>query len=209
MINRPAVRRIAAGLIALVAWTGLAVQLDASIGLTGSVAAALWVMARYFTIITNLLVAIFFSGLASGGSWFARPFGIGGITIAILLVGVVHFLLLRGLVELSGDALLADFITHCAVPILVALHWLLLSPKGGLTRSDPLRWAMLPLGYLAYALARGAVDGIYPYPFLNVARIGWSAVLLNAAVIAAAFVAAGHAMLALDRRLARSAPVRR
>jgi hypothetical protein len=49
------------------------------------------------------------------------------------------------------------------------------------------------------------LEGIYAYPFLNVARIGWGSVLLNAVVIAAVFVAAGYGMLALDRRLA---PVR-
>lgn len=98
MIDRPAIRRIAAAVIALAAWMGLAVQLDASIGLTGSAPAALWVMARYFTIIVNLLVAVLFSGLAFNASWSARPARIGGVTIAIMLVGVVHFLLLRGLV---------------------------------------------------------------------------------------------------------------
>lgn len=85
----------------------------------------------------------------------------------------------------------------------MALYWLLLGPKGGLARNDPLRWVVLPLGYFAYALARGALDGIYPYPFLNVAKIGWGAVLLNAAIIASIFVAGGYAMLAVDRRLER------
>jgi hypothetical protein len=206
MTDRPTIRRFATGVIALVAWAGLAVQLDASIGLTGSASTALWAMLRYFTVIANLLVAIQFSGLALGGTWAARPSRIGGTTIAILLVGGVHFLLLRGLVELSAGALLADLITHRIVPILVGVYWLLLSPKGGLARRDPLYWAALPLGYFAYALARGSFEGIYAYPFLNVARIGWGTVLLNAVVIAAVFVAAGYGMLALDRRLA---PVRR
>jgi hypothetical protein len=36
-----------------------------------------------------------------------------------MLVGIVYWLLLRGLLELSGGALMADALLHTVVPILV------------------------------------------------------------------------------------------
>ena len=50
--------RIAAAIVALVAWTGIAVQFQATHANTDSVAEALWILFRYFTILTNFIVAL-------------------------------------------------------------------------------------------------------------------------------------------------------
>jgi len=197
-------RRAAAGLVALVGWVGMAVQLDASIGLAGSVSGAIWTMLLFFTIIANLLAAIVLTGIALGRRTFAAPVLIGGVVIAMLLVGVVYALLLRGLLELSGGAALADLLLHSVTPVLVPLYWLLLVPKGGMTWRDPFVWAGLPVLYFVYALARGAIEGRYPYPFMNVAQIGWGATLANALAMAAGFLATGFVLVWLDGRLARN-----
>jgi len=194
--------RLAALLVALTAWAGLAIQWQASTALTGSAGAALWAMLRFFTILTNVLVAIVFTAAALGAKRAARPFLLGGTTLAILLVGIVYFLLLRGLLELSAGALLADTLLHMVTPALVPLWWLAFAPKGGLRPRDPLLWALLPLAYFAYALARGAADGRYPYPFMNVAALGWGQTLVNGLAIAAGFLVAGLLLVRLDRALA-------
>ena len=51
-----------------------------------------------------------------------------------------------------------------------------------------------PLAYFTYAIARGASDGRYPYPFMDVGKIGAVQTALNAAAIAAAFVIAGFGL---------------
>jgi hypothetical protein len=194
--------RFFALLVALVAWAGLAVQLQASIGLTGSAGAAAWAMLRYFTVLTNLLVALLFLSVALRGR--ASPFAVGGATMAILLVGIVFALLLNGLLELSGGALLADLLMHRATPVLAPLWWLIFMPKGGLKPRDPFIWMLYPLAYFAYALARAGLDGLYPYPFMDAGRIGWLQTGLNAVEVAAGFLVAGLALVGLDRRLART-----
>ena len=197
--------RGAAGLVALVAWAGLAVQFGASLGKAGSAAGALWAMLRYFTIIANLLVAILFTRIAFRRRWTRRAaMLVGGVTLAILLVGVVYGLLLRDLLELSGGAKLADLLLHSVTPVLVPLYWLMFAPKGGLRMRDPLIWAVLPLAYFVYALARGGVEGIYAYPFMNVARIGWPQTIANALAMAAGFLLGGFVLVRIDRRLARN-----
>jgi len=193
--------RLAAAAVALTAWAGLAIQLDASIGLTGSATAALWTMLRYFTVLANFAVAILFTALAAGRH--ASPGLIGGGTLSILLVGIVYHLLLSGLLELSGGAQLADLLLHTIVPILVSLWWLAFAPKGGLASRDPIVWAIFPLAYFAYGLTRGVIEAQYPYPFMNLAVLGWAQTLLNALGIAAGYLIAGLAFIRLDRFLAR------
>jgi len=134
--------RLAAALIALMAWAGLGIQFEATVGITGSAGGALWVILRYFTILTNLLVALVMTALA-----FRRrvpPFVLGGTTIAIVLVGALYMLLLRGLVELSGGAILADTLLHKVVPVLVPLYWLAFAPKGKLRWHHPSSGASTP-----------------------------------------------------------------
>ncbi|WP_344063524.1 Pr6Pr family membrane protein [Terrabacter lapilli] len=53
------------------------------------------------------------------------------------------------------------------------------------------------------ALALGPFVGWYPYPFLDVAKIGYGWTLLNCALIAVLFLGLGSLALWADRRLSR------
>lgn len=194
--------RLFAAVIAAAAWTGLAVQLAASYDLTGSLVQGLWAMVRYFTVITNLVVAVVFTGIALNVRRNASSAIVSGVTLAILLVGVVYGLLLRGLVELSGGALVADWLLHKVTPILVLAYWILFVPKGHLRRNYPMLWTILPVVYFAYALIRGKMEGRYAYPFIDAGQIGWVATAANGALIAAGFLFAGFALVWVDGRMA-------
>lgn len=194
-------RKTAAAVIALVAWAGIAIQFTDTLGRTGSVVLALWVLLRFFTVLTNLLVAVTLGRLALGAR--VPPFVLGGVTIAIILVGIVNATLLHGLVELKGPALIADTLLHIVVPSAVALYWLALAPRGELKWRDPWLWCLYPLAYFIYAVARGAIDGRYPYPFIDVAQLGITRAAINALAMAIAFVASGLLLVAIDRALAR------
>ena len=159
--------KAAAALVALICCLGLAVQFSATYGRQHDVAATLWVLARFFTIITNLLVALAMTGVAIGRR--VSPPVLGGLTLAILLVGIVYMTLLRGLHDLSGPALVADTLLHKVSPVAMPLWWLLFAPRAKLRWSAPLWWSFYPLVYFAYALLRGQLDGHYPYPFVDVA----------------------------------------
>ncbi len=194
--------RVAAAIVALVALAGLVVQFAATLDQTGSVAGTLWTLLRYFTVLTNLLVALAFGWVAIGGR--PHPRRLAGVMLAILLVGIVYGLLLRGLLTLSGGALLADTLLHKVTPVLVPLWWIAFAVRGQLRSRDPWGWTLFPALYLPYALLRGMAEGRYAYPFIDVAKIGIGTVLVNAVLIAMGFVAAGHALVWIDRRMARS-----
>lgn len=188
--------RAAAALVAIVCWAGLAVQFSATYANAHAVAMTVWILARFFTVITNLLVALAMTWVAIGRR--APAPLLGGLTLALLLVGVVYALLLSGLHELRGASLLADLLLHKASPVLMALWWLLFAPRAKLRWNAPVWWSLYPLLYFAYALARGAVGDRYPYPFMDVAKLGWVQTLLNAGGIALGFILAGFVLVWID-----------
>ena len=192
-------RRIGAGLIALICWAGIVIQLGDTYARAHDVGESLWILARFFTIISNLALAIAMTALAAGKR--VSEFLQGGLTLAILLVGVVYVTMLAGLHPLAGAALVADYLLHYASPLCMTAYWLLLTPHRRLRWSAPWLWALFPILYFAYVLARGAIDGHYPYPFIDIGKIGTERALLNAAVIGAIFVIAGYGAVWLDRLL--------
>ena len=189
--------RSAAALVALICWAGLAIQFSATYAVQRDVAATLWILLRFFTVITNLLVAVTMTRVAIGRR--ASPLLLGGLALAILLVGVVYMTLLRGLLELSGGALLADTLLHKVSPVATALWWLVFAPRGRLKAADPLWWAAYPLAYFVYAIVRAQYDGRYPYPFMDVGKLGPVQTALNAGSIALAFILAGYLLVGFDR----------
>ncbi|WP_210241640.1 Pr6Pr family membrane protein [Mesorhizobium sp. B2-6-2] len=192
--------RLVAALIALAAWAGIGVHFHALADGPASWPAVLWRLLGYFTITTNLLVAVVFTGVTAKAR-FATPWLLGATFLNIALVGVVYAVLLQGLQELTGGSQLANVLLHRVTPVLTTLFWLVFVRKGTLTRQAPLAWALYPLLYLVYALVRGSFEARYPYPFIDVAQIGWAQTLINSALIAFGFVVAGEVLVWLDRRL--------
>lgn len=191
---RPAAR-LAALVVALAAGAGLAAEFAGVMARNGSALGTAWALLRYFTVTTNLAVACLFTGLALARE--PHPRLVAGAALAIGLVGSVYWILLRDL-PLGPGGRLPNLLLHLATPILVPLYWLVATRKGRLTKRDPLLWALYPLGYLVYAIIRAGADGRYPYPFLDLGRLGLGPVALVVTSITASFMAAGFAVVWLD-----------
>jgi hypothetical protein len=52
-------------------------------------------------------------------------------------------------------------------------------------------------------LIHGAVTGFYPYPFIDVSKLGYDKVLANMAVLILVFAGLGLSLIAVDRWLGR------
>ena len=195
MENRSRALAIAA---ALVGWTALALQIGLTVGrvisIGGSVPAALWLWLGYFTITTNLLAAAVLSASARGpkgraSRFLCRP-GVQSMTaMSIVIVGLIYNFLLSGLWQPQGWQLVADVPLHDVMPLLFLLHWWVNVPKAELRVRQIAWWQLYPTAYFTYALLRGALDGWYPYPFLDVTTFGYTRVVINAVVILLAFLA--------------------
>ncbi len=194
--------RIFAAVIAATAWTGLIVQFWVTYSATSSVIHAFWILFAFFTILTNVLVAVVFTCIAINRTVLRSDWIVTGTMLSIVMVGVINALLLWGALELSGGSALVDKLLHIATPALVPLFWIRFVRKGGLTWRHPLLWAAYPLLYFAYGMARGIATGKYAYPFLNAGTQGWQRTALNAIIIAAAFMLSGYAIVWIDHRIA-------
>lgn len=160
--------------------------------------ARLWRMARFFTILTNGLVAAVM--LAQG---LGRRVSADLVTTAVLniaMVGAVYQVLLRPDTPFTGLHFWTDLALHALVPAGAVLWWLAFGPRGLANARIP-RWLVWPVVYCAYALGRGSVEGRYPYFFVDVGRFGWAQVGLNIAGLVLVFGAVGWVMAALSRRL--------
>ena len=157
----------------------------------------------YFTILTNLLVAVTTTTLALGQTvappWW-RVLRLNAV-VGITVTGLVHWFLLRPLLDLSGADYVADKLLHVVVPLLAVVGWVVFGPRGKAERSLLLPSLIYPVGWLIYTLVRGAVANWYPYPFLDVRLHGYPAALLACAGVAVLLIALTWGAMVLDRRL--------
>jgi len=187
--------RTCALITALMAASSLALQFVVVWRETGgNLGQTLWIMARFFTILTNTLVAVVFGAMAIAGHR-ARDRVVAGLVLWIAAVGLVYHVLLSALWEPEGLRYLADQGLHSGVPLAVVGWWLVFGGRDRLQWIDPLFWMIWPVLYLAYALVRGAADGIYPYPFLDPTRVPWPQLVWNVSRLMEGFLIGGYALL--------------
>ena len=172
--------------------------------------AATWRYFAYFTILTNTFVTLVMARAA------LRPEAREGLNAprvelmaatSILFVCVVYNLLLASRWDPQGWQKVADVIVHQVVPGITALFWLS-RPHGRLGWRDAVFAAVWPAGYAAYGLTRGALDGFYPYFFIDPTALSWAEIARNLAGLMAAFVAGALLLAALSRALARQPQIR-
>ncbi len=199
----PAQTRVFAGVIAAVAWLGLALQMYLLVSSfiadgTGALA-GVWRFFGYFTLLTNLIVALVASGYVIGGRWTPGPQALTATTLYIAIVGLVYHFILSATWSPEGLFFIADKINHYATPILMTLFWFTCVPKGVHQWRDVLGWLIYPAGYMLYMLGRGALDNFYPYFFIDLPKIGLSAFAVNAVGLCAFFGAVGLVFIAIDK----------
>lgn len=188
--------RLSALALFLVAGISLRLQFDVALAGKGqgNVAATLWLMAGYFTILTNLLGAVAMAAVAL--RWRIGARAAAALTVAALGVGIVYHLLLARLWAPQGPAWWSDQGLHTAVPLGLLAWWWAFAPRG-IGWCDIPAFLAWPAAYGAYALARGAITGFWPYPFLDAGTLGWPQVALNLVAVAAGFAALAAVLVAL------------
>jgi hypothetical protein len=137
----------------------------------------------YFTIVSNTFGALVVLYAAIAKPSRALDLVRGAAVTALVIVGVVFSALLAG-----GDdnpIPWVNAVVHYLMPVAIVVDWALDPPATRLPMRDALLWLVLPLAYAAYTLLRGAIVHWYPYPFLNVDKLGYPVVLAYCAGIAA------------------------
>ncbi|WP_266156468.1 Pr6Pr family membrane protein [Dyella silvatica] len=204
--------RAFAATAALLEWLALALQLYLSIQITNESGqgawAGVWIYFGFFTTLTNLLVALALTATAWGprgqlSRFLGRPSVYTCIAMSIVVVGALYNALLRQLWHPEGWQLVADVILHDIMPVLFLLYWWFAVPKKNLHWRQLGYWLLYPAAYFLYVLARGAVNGWYPYPFLDVSALGYAQVWIDGLAVLLAFVVVAVLLIALGRWQAR------
>ncbi len=160
-----------------------------------------------FTVLTNLVVVAsclqcaFRPGTAST---FWRTVRVDAV-LGIVIVAVVYHTLLAGLDDLQGTEVVVNLLWHTVIPIATVLGWLAFGPRGDVD-VRVVAWSVVyPLAWLAFTLVRGAAIDWYPYPFVDVAELGYAQVVLNCLGITALFLALAAVLMGIDRQLGTGA----
>ncbi len=166
----------------------------------------------FFTILSNLLaMAILIEGgrrqLAGGQSvpdlW--RGAAVAYMTVTYLVFAV----LLRDAQEqLQTHVPWVDSVLHRVAPIVVMADWLIEPPHQPISFRRALSWLWFPVVWTTFSMVRGAIDGRYPYPFLDPGNGGYGTVALYLAAILVLFlvVAWGVATVGAALRARRRDP---
>jgi hypothetical protein len=161
----------------------------------------------FFTILSNLgLVLVYLSELSTSRplAVFRRPVTRGLMLAVMALVLLFYHFLLAGTWNPEGPFLIADRLLHYATPLIYAIWWARFTPHGQLRLGDLPIMLAPALVYLALILLRGLFVGEYPYFILEVGRLGYPAVLLNALLVAIGLAVLSAIVVALDHLLART-----
>ncbi|MBI5371523.1 MAG: Pr6Pr family membrane protein [Sphingobacteriales bacterium] len=147
----------------------------------------------FFTILTNLLVAIYFTFILFKikgriPAILNKPGALTAITVYITTVGLVYQVILRHTWQPAGLQLIVDELLHTVMPVLVIIYWYLYENKSSATYRQIPMWLLYPLIYVTYILVRGSFSGFYPYPFVDAGNLGLSKVIINIVVLMALFV---------------------
>lgn len=194
--------------MAIVGWCGLVIQLDlvllARWTSGASLLGGLVNFFSFFTVLTNTLVAVVLTCVATrqpskGRTFFLQPWVTSGITVSIIVVGVAYNLLLRQLWQPQGLQWLANELLHDVMPVLFTLYWWFCVPKGSLRVGHIGVWVLYPVLYFAYTLLRGHLLGVYPYPFIDVEKLGYAQAFINACGVLAGFVLVALIIVGVDR----------
>ncbi|WP_106396868.1 Pr6Pr family membrane protein [Actinocorallia populi] len=167
--------------------------------------------AVYFTNQSNVYLGIV-AALAGWRLWSGRrELSLSVLTSAILFIcitGLVYNIVLAPTAgPKHGYAAFSNAVLHLATPVLGLLGWLVFARHGSLRYVHALIWLVYPLGYFAFAIVRGVFvtsgDLRYPYPFLDVVKLGYAGVATNAVTYATLFFLLGAILVTADRLLGR------
>ena len=197
-------------LAVIITWFALVLQFSISIPAYldkgCSLRSALIQLFSYYTILSNLLMVvglttILIAAKSAWGRFFLKNTVLTAIVLYMTIVGLTYNILLRNVWNPVGLFKLADELLHVVNPLLFIIYWLAFVPKSGLKYSNVWLWLWFPFVYFIYVLIRGAISGNYPYPFLDVAKLGYPQVLLTAVILLPIFWGLGALFVFIARQI--------
>ena len=167
----------------------------------------------YFTVLSNALAA---TALAAPlitpesrlGRWSEKAGPRAAIATYLTITAVVYHTMLAHTWNPQGLRLVATTFNHTITPAAFLVDLALRGGQGEARWIAALKAMAFPALFGAWTLAHGAVSGFYPYPFMNVLKRGYPAVLLTIVQMGSAFALICMIFIALLRVRTSMAPAK-
>ncbi|MEO6328419.1 MAG: Pr6Pr family membrane protein [Ginsengibacter sp.] len=197
-------------LLAVIVWFSIVTQLYLMMqNRTASVTETIIRFFSFFTILTNILAAIYFTREIFQQRTFSKHGTLTSITVYITIVGIVYQVLLRHVWHPTGMQMVVDELLHTINPILVIIFWSVYEDKRSVRYKQTISWLLYPILYLAYILIRGTFSGFYPYPFVDVAKIGLIKTLVNSGLLLLFFIVISLLFVLFGKKLFKKNIIRK
>jgi len=154
----------------------------------------------YFTILTNIIVAFYFTFLVLPED---RRAILTAVTVYITMVGSVYQILLRHVWQPHGMQLVVNELLHTVIPVVVIIFWYLYEDTSQLRYGQLVKWTVYPVVYLTYILIYGHYSGFYPYYFVDVTKLGMETVLATAAILMIVFFVVSSVFIFVGKTFVR------
>ena len=172
----------------------------------------LWNVVSYFTIWSNILVAVVAFLVWRDPLRTGRVFGVfRHASLAMITVtGMVYATVLAPLWDPTGWQRIADETLHYTVPIVAVVTYLVAGPRPRFSARTLWASLLIPVSYVVYTLIRspfieytkdGETRHWYPYHFIDVDDLGYGRVAINTVGVFVLLLAVASVFLTLDRRL--------
>ena len=132
-------------------------------------------------------------------AFFRKCTTITAITVYILIVGIVFNLLLRSIVDLQGHHSIVSEIFHVVVPILFFFYWLFFVSPEKISFKTIWFWLLYPIIYMIYTIFHGFISNFYPYPFIDVTKLGLETALTNGVFVLIAFAVLSVILISISK----------
>lgn len=154
----------------------------------------------YFTIQSNVIGVATFAWLIAIGRG-RRPPALdrlrGAAALYLTVTFFVVIFLLSG-VDVQLELAWVDFVLHKLFPVVVVLDWVIDPPVTRINWRDVAIWLIYPIIWAVITVIRGALDGWYPYPFLDPDKAGgYGQVAIVIAAITIGFIVLGAIIRAI------------
>lgn len=122
------------------------------------------------------------------------------LCVILILVTFLVYNILLAKENSAADYFLSpsNLLLHVILPVMFILHWVLFYEHGKMRWYHPLLCTVMPLVYVAFVLVRAEIlknaagAMLYPYFFLNVAKLGWGGFFMWIGILLSAFILIGY-----------------
>jgi len=139
----------------------------------------------YFTIWSNILVGItmymLYKNQNRDSFWF-KVFRLSSLMM-ITVTMLVYILILAKDANPQSWNIYTNLFLHYITPPVTILVWMIFGPRGWINWKIVLSSLLIPISYIFYTFARGAVINKYPYGFINVAELGYVGALVGTGLV--------------------------